>query len=466
MSVTFQAGPYKSLAVDGQSEPVPWYVIPFDKSGTCTAPLTREHLLQAIKDKTYTDVFLFSHGWNNDWDTASQRYQSFIDGVVKLRHEQKLSATAPYKPLLVGLFWPSIALVMPWEKAPKFAATSTAASDTEQWRLELEELVEAVEVSDRDTLYALTQAEQLQESDAGRLADLLARVTGKLDQAEQDTGGKAETPSGADLLERARHIPRSSDSGGASGQFGFVKGAGAGPKAAAIELSTFDPRNLVRIATVLRMKDRAARVGATGVHPLLRDLLAAGSGARVHLIGHSYGAIVLLSSVCYPPEEELPAKVDSLLLLQPAVSQWCFAHDVAGKGYPGGYESALWRVRGSILTTFSKHDTPLTRLFHLAVRRSRDLGQPRIAPEGGLLPAPPSLYAALGGFGPAGLNDAQMRVQKIQAPPQSYSLGPDVPKVLALNGDEAIQDHGDVSQAVTWWALLQQLRQPAMTGKT
>jgi pimeloyl-ACP methyl ester carboxylesterase len=456
VATAFPAGPYKTLTGEGQTEPVPWYVIPFDQDGACIAPLTREHLLGVVAANTYTDIFLFSHGWNNDWDTASERYQSFIDGFARLRQQLKLTVTVPYKPLLVGVFWPSIALVMPWERAPKFAGGPPTPSDAEQWRRELQDLGDTVDPSDREALYKLTQTEALDDPAARQLADILTKVTKTFELSDQDLGPGTPDSTAADLLDRARQIPRTAARNDASGQFGFANTVTASPTAA-FDLSTLDPRNLVRIATVLQMKDRAARVGARGVHQLLRDILSTGPGPRLHLVGHSYGAIVILSALCYPPTESLPAPVDSMLLLQPAVSQWCFAANVADKGYPGGYRPALDRVRGKIITTFTKQDGPLTRLFHLAVRRARDLGQPNIAPGGTLLPAPPSLYAALGGFGPAGLADEEHQVSRIKPPGEKYDLDATTPKLLALNGDDVIKSHGDISNPETWWALFQQL---------
>jgi hypothetical protein len=47
---TLPPGPYMTLSIDAQGESVPWYVIPFDKNGICTAPLTRDHLLRAITE--------------------------------------------------------------------------------------------------------------------------------------------------------------------------------------------------------------------------------------------------------------------------------------------------------------------------------------------------------------------------------------------------------------------------------
>jgi pimeloyl-ACP methyl ester carboxylesterase len=232
--------------------------------------------------------------------------------------------------------------------------------------------------------------------------------------------------------------------------------------ASAGALSFLDPRAIVRLATVLQMKDRAGTVGAVGVGPLLRDLLAAGEGtARVHLVGHSYGGKVVLAALCHQP---LPRPVNSLLLLQPAVSYLCFAAAVPDLGRPGGYRTALERVELPIMTTFSARDFPLTRVFHLAVRRWSDLGEgPVAAParEPGLPRAAlaPNRYAALGGYGPGGCSAGECSEIAMRAPGEHYDLGPDQPRLLALRGDDYIADHGDVGIPATWWALLNQVDQ-------
>ncbi len=58
--------------------------------------------------------------------------------------------------------------------------------------------------------------------------------------------------------------------------------------------------------------------------------------------------------------------------------------------------AALDRVFRPILCTFSQHDAPLHRFFHLILRRDQDLGEMQIAAAG----EPPSRFAALGGYGP------------------------------------------------------------------
>ena len=91
MPDTLPAGPYRVLqTVEG--EPLPYYVLPFDADGVCTGPQTLQQLLDAARG--YTDIFLFSHGWNNDWAAATQRYEEFIQGVQSLRRELHLPAPA------------------------------------------------------------------------------------------------------------------------------------------------------------------------------------------------------------------------------------------------------------------------------------------------------------------------------------------------------------------------------------
>ena len=101
---------------------IPWYVIPFAEDGTCAAPETRQHLLTAMADGEFTDTFLFSHGWNNTWPVALERYEDFIRGFINQRHEYSISVPDPYRPALVGVFWPSTSLVGADEHAPKMAA--------------------------------------------------------------------------------------------------------------------------------------------------------------------------------------------------------------------------------------------------------------------------------------------------------------------------------------------------------
>jgi hypothetical protein len=215
-------------------------------------------------------------------------------------------------------------------------------------------------------------------------------------------------------------------------------------RAAGGPLTWLDPRGPVRVASLLIMKDRAGVVGYNGVGPLLLHKLLA-QNLRVHAIGHSFGCKVMLSALC----SHAPAKpAASLLLLQPAISYLCFGDNIDGQGRTGGYRAALKYVQKPIYSTFSSHDVPLTKLFHLAVVRDADWGEMRIAG------VPPSKFAALGGFGPGSLKAGEGNTIDVVAPGNKYPDNGHY-QVVALNGsDGQIKGHGDVATQFTAWAHL------------
>ena len=282
--------PVGPLRVIGRDDPM--YVLPFDKHGSTTAPQTLEHARATLRSGGFTDVYLFSHGWNNDWATATERYRHFAEG---------LAAQAPDDParraLLLGIFWPSTLLVAPWERAPAMAGDVADPAE--------EELAGDLGPAAAARLRELS-ATPLTDDEAAELAGLLAPVA---DPAALTAAARAiaeaEAPAGDD--------------------WGTVTGATSGPAAAGV-LAKLDPRNLIRAASVWQMKDRAGRIGTTAVAPLLHDALA-GTAARVHCVGHSFGAKVMLSALA---AREPVRRAYSLLLLQPAVNHLCFAPE-------GGY---------------------------------------------------------------------------------------------------------------------------------
>ena len=458
MANRLPAGPYKVLQIEDGVQ-APWYIIPFDKHGTCEGPLTRDHLLATAHEGGYTDIFLFSHGWNNDWGVASARYDEFIQGYSEMRRDRDLRYPRPVKSLLVGVFWPSTSLVLPWESGPSFAALPGPAADTDsrvgEERQEIRELAQGLQGDDKEQFYRLAQQESIAFTDpaALKLAQILAPIYATTG-AHDEIPSAAASPSPEEIVELWRALPGDKPSTNTSGDFGFADDLGGGdtatPEAAGI-FSALDPRKIVRLATVLQMKDRAGTVGAYGVGPLLRGLMAAAPQARFHLIGHSYGCKVLLSALAI---ERLPGdkKVTSVLLLQPAVSYLCFAKDATGRGEPGGYRVALSRIEQPVLTTFSPHDFALRRVFHHAVLRKSDVGDMRIA--GGA----PSRFAALGGYGPGGC-DQECREIPIKRIGEAYSLAPGGVRIYGLDGTDVIGGHGEINNLSTWWALYNQVSQ-------
>ena len=430
-------GPYRTLKTLEGVE-FPYYVIPFDKDGTCEGPQTRAHLLANAPG--YTDIFVFSHGWNNDWTVATKRYESFITGFMDLRKAHGLPVPAGYKPLLVGIFWPSQALAW-FEKetgpeiaaAPDPAAQDAATSDT---AATLRDIASSLPAGSRARFYELAQKPSLDRAEAKELAQLLASLA-----TGDDERGAEPAPSADDLLAAASALEAPEP------DFDAVTPAGGGgqaavPQAAGVAdvLDKLDPRNLIKPFTVYQMKDRAGVVGAHGVAPLVADLLTASGTARVDLLGHSFGCKVVMTALCRLPDDA--REVESVLLLQPAVSQYAFAAMVPERGVPGGYRKALTRVRRPICSTFSRQDLALHDTFHLAVRRHDDLGELQAA-------AAPTVskFGALGGFGPL---EAGATILPIQRPVAPYDLRQHG-GIFGIDGSGVIMGHGDISNDATWW---------------
>jgi hypothetical protein len=454
-------GPITTIQLqDGTA--VPFYVVPFDADGACSGPRAAG---DAVADAAgATDVFLFSHGWNNDWAAATGRYYDFLHAYSAVRAQRWEPPTRPYKPVLVGVFWPSEALVAPAGQAPDIAAdtglTPQQLADAAAERAALDALAQRLAPADRERFYALAdRPDGLSDAEADELTALVAPIlAGPPD--ELDGSGDPPTPKELRLvweqLPSAAGGPVSTATGGLIDD-GAPADPATTPETAGLldtlkqklgAVAKLDPRELVRAATVLLMKDRAGRVGGRGVADLLRRLVDASPDVRVHLIGHSYGCKVVLSALCAGSAPSRP--VDSVLLLEPALSALCFATNVDGSGRPGGYRAALERTRLPVLTTFSSHDVPLTKYFHLAVRRPSDLGEAVIA--GTPLP---SKYAALGGFGPYGC-DADTVVVQPTGPPESYPFG-GPKRIVAVQGDTVISGHGAVTNPATAWMLLDQV---------
>jgi len=234
---------------------------------------------------------------------------------------------------------------------------------------------------------------------------------------------------------------------------GTVGGGLPGQPGTAGLLEYLDPRWAVRLATLYLMKDRAGTVGWFGISLLLRAMLGR-SAAPMHLVGHSYGGKVMLSALANGP---LTRNVQSLLLLQPAVSHLCFADHVPGRDGPGGYRDVLARVEGLIFSTYSARDFPLHTIYHHALVRRADLAELAVAAAVTEAGNPPSAYAALGGYGPRGAGELLTEpIPKPGEPVPGWVAGK---RLVGFDGSHSrrIDGHGDVANEYTAGLLRRQM---------
>jgi pimeloyl-ACP methyl ester carboxylesterase len=148
------------------------------------------------------------------------------------------------------------------------------------------------------------------------------------------------------------------------------------------------------------MKDRARKFGESGANKLLLAMYqaAAGKDLNVHLMGHSFGCIVVSAMLAGAPK--LPAsglKVKSMVLVQGALSLWSFCADIPKKEGTPGYFNRLLKgrqVTGPIVTTQSEFDAAVGTFYPLAAGLKQQVAF-------GEFPK----YAGVGSFGVQGLPD-------------------------------------------------------------
>lgn len=441
------AAPFQTMEIGGGAS-APFFIVQFDEKGRVENPQTRQLALDTVRAGGFTDLYLFCHGWNNDWKAATSAYRRFIEGYGLLRRSQ-LPLGRDYRPAMIGVFWPSTALVFPWENSPNMAAggddrdAEIAAAEMDVVR----GLAARVPEASVGRFYEIAALRRpLTEAEAREFAGWMAPAYAAAGEEVPESAAPATADSLVELWKGiAAAEPAADDDDGRPRPPGA---AGRGPAAAGF-LGIPSPREILRSFTVWQMKDRAGVVGAHGVRDMLFELLGM-NGLRVHLVGHSFGCKVCLAALSAIPNPANPAA--SVLLLQPAISAKCFATDARG-GKPGAYRIALQptHTRLPILSTFSRHDFPLHTAFHRAVRRKEDLGEIGRAAE-------VSPFAALGGYGAQGCAPGESLVVDILRPQAAYDLsGAGGVRVISVRGDATISGHGDISNESTYWALHQQV---------
>lgn len=433
MSPSREPGPYP---IAGAS--MPTWIVRFDERGQCTSPATETALIELLKTGAFSNVLFYSHGWNTDFSDAIDQYSRFLTAFssVLLSHP-----IAGFSPIFVGVTWPSV-----WMAGDSGPAMAMVGDDAETGNELVAAVAAPLSAPERDRLYVLADSASLDRASAVEFARMLLPAVG--DAPEEVDGDASQALTAEAIVDAAKALADAEGTtlvtGGAPVELDEM---GLPIAQATGFLDAIDPRTVLRLFSLFQMKDRAGTVGANGVAALLRRILGA-SNASVNVFGHSFGCKVMLSAICAP--DPLPRKVDTLLLLQPAISYLALASAIdPGPSRPGGYRPALDRVAGPIFSTFSKMDRPLHDVFHLAVRRAIDAGEIKIAAAG----EPPNRYAALGGYGPR--RSGEKLLDPIHSPGEPYG-DLEGERLIGLDGsDGRITSHGDVANGYTAWALRQ-----------
>ena len=199
-------------------------------------------------------------------------------------------------------------------------------------------------------------------------------------------------------------------------------------------------RRLLNFTTYYEMKERAGTVGRVGGSVLLRALRHAAPEARLHLVGHSFGARLVTAAA-----SELPPGTSGVTL---TLLQAAFSHNGLASKFDGTHDGAFrrivseGRVSGPVLITHTKNDRAVGVAYPLASRLARQ--------KAAALGDEHDPYGGLGRNGAQHTPEAQPGELLGTGKPYSFTPG----KVYNLRADRFIADYGDIASHEVAYALL------------
>jgi hypothetical protein len=349
----------------------PQWELHFDEKGKVTGGTSIADIVAGVAARGVTDLFVFSHGWNEDDDDARRLYAKMFPLIAAAAAKvPAIKAGAGF----LGIYWPSI-----WfpdeSSAPAGAGGRSDAQSSRRGpalpplgagtaTMSGADLVDAVEgaypPSARATLRRLGklidqgeagvrkhEAEAKQQARLDEFVKLMPKLAAAAAVGEEDRGEAAVVTPPPDRGARNSYVLLSDTMGGLP-RAGDAEGLGD-----IFRDVWHGAKEAVRVASFFQMKARAGTVGTKGLAPLLTALRSGAPAARVHLLGHSFGARLVSFSLSAVSAGSSPVR--SLTLIQGAFSHWSFAAEQPW-GHAGALAGFADRVKGPLVATFSSKD--------------------------------------------------------------------------------------------------------------
>jgi hypothetical protein len=251
---------------------LPFCELHFDEAGALTkrvSPLP-PHI---------TDLFVFAHGWNNDYTDASDLHENFFEQLAAELVEQEPQPGV--RVALVGVYWPSA--LWPDEEPPIVETTGFPLFGPvdRDWTEELKKAFRApAQRAALDRMRELVDERPANPESVAEFRRLLATIGPGVEPLDFDALADTAPP------ERVEETPLPAS------VIRLWRGA----------------KEAVRVTSYAAMRARATVVGEAGLRKYLEGLR---SSIRVHLIGHGLGGRLVAAAV----GEGLP-NVYSLVLLE------------------------------------------------------------------------------------------------------------------------------------------------------
>ena len=259
-----------------------YYLICFNKDGgECpdNGGYLSHHVADIVRDRgrRITDVFLMSHGWKGDIPAAIDQYDRWSSAMAACEQDRKRvrERWPGFTPLLIGFHWPSL----PWgdEKMADGSYAAEPVGGEEEFVRRWGDRIANSDAAGRALRLLFRAAQDDIEPDV--LPSEVVDAYHTLErEARLGTDGVAGAPdSDREPLDRQLSYEDWRDTDQALSYAGGLMGGLLSP---------------LRQLSFWTMKKRARLVGEARGDQLLRQLLDARDGMRIHLMGHSFGCIV------------------------------------------------------------------------------------------------------------------------------------------------------------------------------
>lgn len=421
-----------------------YYLINFDSKGVERAAndgrVLSQLVLDELKNQPVTDVFVMSHGWLGDIDDAQAQYDKWMANLWNCADDiEAVKKKRPnFRPLLIGLHWPS----KPFGNEDTGGAfdLNLAAEGDDVVVNAVKNQLALLDASDEirpqlETIYnaylELDEPDSLPDEVRQAYLEINSRLG--LDNEERE----AFDPE--DIFQNGRAADEENEDDFANFGGGFSWGDLLAP---------------LRVLSFWRMKDRARSIGQSGANDLLRKMQQAAPGrdVRFHLMGHSFGCIVVTAMTAGSSDATMaPNPVHSMLLAQGAMSLWAFCPKIPhAKDKAGAFNRLVKnnRIKGAIVTTWSEHDSAVGFFYPLAAGLKRQVDFAVELPK----------YGGIGAFGIQGLDDIAEGLP-IQKKDHQYNFK--AGRIYNLASGEVIKEkalvigaHSDIAHpeiAHAWW---------------
>ncbi len=338
--------------------PYPFFPVQFTKEGAVFQQPDVDALMTGLHAGV-TDLFVISHGWNNNMDDAKHLYSGLCAQLAAQIGAVPALNSRTYA--ICGILWPSKKFE-DQELIPSGAASLNDAVSEDQLRARvrgLADLIQAkgwpMEAPDPTVERQLGSVMQSVGDWADKPAvrkDVVSVIRGLLPAHGADAEDATDRffSMNADLL--VTNLSRSLNP---------PQNLPQGASASAL-------LHLLNFTTYYLMKARAGDVGVKGVKPLIEAIRGLRPDLRLHSMGHSFGCRLVTSAVNALAGGD-PLRPNTMTLLQGAFSHNGFASKFDGTN-DGAFRQvvAQKKVRGPILITHTRNDKAVGVAYPIASR--------------------------------------------------------------------------------------------------